>query len=473
MRIPLSLLLSFLEEDAPFGDLTSDAVVPGLQCSAEIQNREEGVIAGLEEAESLFSYLGVKVHRDVQDGDAVPKGTSLLRLEGPATAILLGERTALNILGRMSGIATRTRSLVVRVRSLNARCRVATTRKTAPGLRLLDKKAVLVGGGETHRFSLSDMILIKDNHLALVPITEAIARASERHRMHRIEVEVSLPADAVTAAKAGADVVMLDNMTPAMVADTLTLLQSEGLRKSVLIEVSGRITEENIQDYAIQDIDLISLGALTHSVRNLDISLEVGKQTLIVPATQAPVQKEGVMQEATPAQPEKKEVLSEDEIFSRLLQYLQEGSLNARWRAAEALGERGDPRAVPYLIKALSDPFEDVQWLAVQALGKIKDPSAVPALIEALKGESKWLRQGAAWSLGKIGDKQAVEPLIQTLKDPKKDVRKNAAWALGRIGDPRAIPPLQEVAKTDPEEKVKKEATEALTALEKVNKETV
>lgn len=272
--IPLTYLLRFLEEDVPFGDVTSEAVIPeDLEAEAVIIAKQDGVMAGLEEAKALFEHFGVKVELKVKDGDDVKKGTVVIKLKGNARKILLVERTALNIMGRMSGIATQTRKLVEKIRTVSPKVRVAGTRKTL--LKPLDKKAILIGNGEPHRFSLSDAILIKDNHLALVPLEEAIKRAKTFSVYKIVEVEVESLEDALKAAKTGADVIMLDNMTPEQIKEVLEALKREGLRDRVKIEVSGGITEENIQDYAKLDIDVISLGALTHSVKNFDVSLEI------------------------------------------------------------------------------------------------------------------------------------------------------------------------------------------------------
>jgi len=272
--IPLTYLLRFLEEDVPFGDVTSEAVIPeDLEAEAVIISKQDGVIAGLEEAKALFEHFGVKVELKAKDGDEVKKGTVVIKLKGNARKILLVERTALNIIGRMSGIATQTRKLVEKIRTVSPKVRVAGTRKTL--LKPLDKKAILIGNGEPHRFSLSDAILIKDNHLALVPLEEAIKRAKTFSAYKIVEVEVESLEDALKAAKAGADVIMLDNMTPEQIKEVLEALKHEGFRDKVKIEVSGGITEENIQDYAKLDIDVISLGALTHSVKNFDVSLEI------------------------------------------------------------------------------------------------------------------------------------------------------------------------------------------------------
>lgn len=280
MKVPLCVLQRFLEEDAPFGDVTSEAVVEGIYCVAGIDVREDGIIAGVDEATRLLSSLELAVRSPVNDGSSVKAGTRILEITGPAEVILRAERTVLNIMGRMSGIATQTRSLVDRVHAINPRCRIASTRKTAPGLRLLDKKAVMLGGGEPHRYSLSDMILIKDNHLSLVPLSEAIIRAQKFSPYHIIEVEVTTPFMAEEAARAGVRVIMLDNMTPEQVAKTLYLLEEKGLRRSLTVEVSGGITEENIIQYASLSIDIISMGSLTHSTSVLDLSLEIlEKQT--------------------------------------------------------------------------------------------------------------------------------------------------------------------------------------------------
>ncbi|NJE03805.1 carboxylating nicotinate-nucleotide diphosphorylase [Thermococcus sp. MV11] len=272
--INLSYLLQFIEEDAPFGDVTSEAVIPeGTKAKAVIIAKGEGIIAGVEEAKALFEHFGVEVKVRKRDGEEVKKGDVILELEGDARAILLVERTALNVMGRMSGIATEVRKLVEKVKAVNPKVRVAGTRKTL--LKPIDKRAILIGGGEPHRFSLSDAILIKDNHLALVPLEEAIKRARAISAYKVVEVEVESLEDALKAARAGADVVMLDNMSPAEIAEVLTVLKREGLRERVKIEVSGGITPENITEYAELDIDVISLGYLTHSVKNFDVSLEI------------------------------------------------------------------------------------------------------------------------------------------------------------------------------------------------------
>ena len=195
--VSLEYLLQFIREDAPFGDATSDAIIPDISCHAVIRAEQAGTIAGLEEAAMLFSHYGVDVERRVSDGDRVKQGHTLLALSGRAKMILLVERTALNIIGRMSGIATQTRAMADIVAAEDPRCRVAGTRKTCPGFRALDKKAVVLGGGDPHRTNLSDGILIKDNHLALVPLVDAIRSAKMISAYKKVEVEVETTDDAL------------------------------------------------------------------------------------------------------------------------------------------------------------------------------------------------------------------------------------------------------------------------------------
>ncbi|MCK9297662.1 carboxylating nicotinate-nucleotide diphosphorylase [Methanoculleus sp. YWC-01] len=283
--IPIEDLLRFIREDAPWGDVTSETVVPDATCLAVIRAKDSGTVAGLAEARALFEYFGVTARQHSVDGRAVAVGTTLLELDGPARAILLVERTALNIIGRMSGIATRTRESVDAIRAVSPDVRVAATRKTAPGLRMLDKKAVVLGGGDPHRYCLSDMVLIKDNHLALVPLPEAIRKAKEQSLYRKVEVEVETAEDAITAAAAGADIILLDNMPPDAVREAVRALNEQGLRERVTLEVSGGVAGDDVAGYAATGVDVISMGALTHTVRNFDVSLDVlkGAGTVRVP----------------------------------------------------------------------------------------------------------------------------------------------------------------------------------------------
>lgn len=271
----INYLLTFIEEDAPFGDITSDTIIGEDTCEGVITSHQSGIAAGLEEADMLFSHFGVVAQKKFGDGDSIRDGDILMRLIGRARDILLVERTALNIIGRMSGIATATRVCVDRVQRVDNSCRIACTRKTAPGLRMLDKKAVVLGGGDPHRLSLSDGILIKDNHLALVPVEEAIRRAKNSSVYRKIEVEVESMDAAMRAVSSGADIIMLDNMPVDQIDQTIRELEKRGVREEVLIELSGGIDEENIGRYAGLGADAISLGVLTHSVKNLDVGLEI------------------------------------------------------------------------------------------------------------------------------------------------------------------------------------------------------
>ena len=273
--VPIQYLLRFIEEDSPFGDVTSDAVIPDSTCRAVIRAEQEGIIAGIWEAAALFTHFGITAEHSKNDGDTVSSGDVILSLTGNAKGILTVERTALNILGRMSGIATQTRKMVEIVHAVNPACRIASTRKTCPGLRALDKKAVQLGGGDPHRMSLSDGILIKDNHLMLVPLTDAIRAAKVVSAYRKVEVEVETSQDALTAAKEGADIILLDNMAPRQVQETLAGLKRSGLRDRVIIELSGGIDEATLPEYAALDVDIISMGTLTHTVKNFSITLEV------------------------------------------------------------------------------------------------------------------------------------------------------------------------------------------------------
>lgn len=273
--VTLEYLLAFIDEDAPYGDITTESVIGSGSCQGALVARQDGTIAGLEEAGMLFSHFGIDVIPQVSDGMDVSSGSRVALLKGPAAGMLLVERTALNIIGRMSGIATRTRKIRAILSSHKVRCRIASTRKTAPGLRLLDKKAVVLGGGERHRLGLSDGVLIKDNHLTFQSIEEAIGKAKRSNPYQKIEIEVESPEEALRAAKAGADILLLDNMRPAKIRDTILVLDEEEIRAGVLIEVSGGIHEGNILQYAISGVDVISMGSLTHSVENFDIGLDI------------------------------------------------------------------------------------------------------------------------------------------------------------------------------------------------------
>jgi nicotinate-nucleotide pyrophosphorylase (carboxylating) len=267
------LAAQFVAEDVGRGDRTTEAVVPpGAVGSARIEAREPAVIAGLEIARSCFVAAGGEVewHAAASDGSYVEAGAEVVHLNGSLRSILTGERTALNLLARLSGVATLTSEFVVAAGETTAR--IVDTRKTTPGLRILEKYAVRVGGGRNHRFGLDDGILIKDNHIAAAGgITEAVrrARAGAPHGL-TIEVEVTDFDELDDALAAGADAVLLDNMSPERVAEAVTRAGGK-----VILEVSGGVNLSNVGAYAATGVDLISVGALTHSARAIDLSLEV------------------------------------------------------------------------------------------------------------------------------------------------------------------------------------------------------
>ena len=267
-----------LKEDEGFGDITSNALIPEDKTFyAKLVSKDDGVLAGIEVIKGMFEEYGIDILSSMDDGDKIKKGDILLELEGNARKILLLERTALNLLMRMSGVATKTNRIVKSVNEINDKIRVAGTRKTAPALQKFDKMAISIGGGDPHRSALDDMVLIKDNHIAVVgSVEEALKRAKKNVSFSKkIEIEVENADDAVIAAKNGADIIMFDNMSPNEAQDTLDILIENGLRENVLIEISGGITEDNILDYAPLDVDIISLGSLTHQASSLNFSLDM------------------------------------------------------------------------------------------------------------------------------------------------------------------------------------------------------
>jgi nicotinate-nucleotide pyrophosphorylase (carboxylating) len=279
-RVLEEKLLQLLAEDVGQGDVTTAAIISsGTEARADVIPKEDGVAAGTEEAIILAESLGLEAEAYVADGDAIKKEQVIICISGDARTILSAERTMLNLLSRMSGIATATRRMVEKLRKAGLKTRIAATRKTAPGLSYFDKKAVFIGGGDPHRLHLDDMILIKDNHIAIVGGTErAVRRAKENASFSKkIEVEVARVEDAVLAAEAGADVIMLDNLSPKQIKAAVNLLEKAGFLGKVLLEASGGILETNILEYALTGVDVISLGELTQSVKALDVSLEITK----------------------------------------------------------------------------------------------------------------------------------------------------------------------------------------------------
>jgi nicotinate-nucleotide pyrophosphorylase (carboxylating) len=257
----------WLAEDVGAGDATTDSVVDeNVVCEAQIVVKEPGVVCGLHAAAEVYAALGARFEPNAQDGDQVDPGT-IARVEGPARAVLTGERLALNLIGRLSGIATLTRRYVDAVEGTGAT--ILDTRKTTPGLRDLEKEAVRRGGGTNHRRGLDDGVLIKDNHLRLVPsIAEAVRRA--RSTGLSVEVEADTLDQVAEAVDAGADRVLLDNMTPDELRAAVALVAGRAET-----EASGGVTLDTVRAIAETGVDFVSVGALTHSARSLDVSLEV------------------------------------------------------------------------------------------------------------------------------------------------------------------------------------------------------
>ncbi|TMI18658.1 carboxylating nicotinate-nucleotide diphosphorylase [Candidatus Bathyarchaeota archaeon] len=271
-------LRGFLDEDIGHGDITTDALVdPKAKATGTVICKERAVVAGLSESIILLKLLGCEGKPKVRDGQKVPAGTIILDASGSGSSLLKVERVLLNLLSHMSGVATATAELVNIAKKNGSSTRIACTRKTLPGLRYFEKRAVELGGGDTHRLRLDDAVLIKDNHLALAgSITESVRKAKSKVSFTRkVEVEATTPDHAVEAALAGADIVLLDNMTPQEAKKSVRLLEARKLRDRLLIEVSGGITRENLADYVQTGVDVISVGSITHSAKAIDMSLEL------------------------------------------------------------------------------------------------------------------------------------------------------------------------------------------------------
>jgi len=263
----------FIGEDLGFNDI-SCTMVPDEMVDAVIFTKEDCTLAGLDVASSIFGYFNIPAHTDYSDGDCACAGDVIFALTAGAVSILRAERLVLNFLGHLSGIATLTRMCVREVEPFSA-ARVACTRKTTPGIRKFEKMAVIAGGGDPHRFNLSDAVMIKDNHIKLMGLEAAIKAAKCASFTQKIEVEVESTEDAVLAAQIGVDIIMLDNMDPAGVIRTVEMLKREGVRESVIIEASGGITPHNITEYAKAGVDVISMGSLIHKAQWIDMSLEI------------------------------------------------------------------------------------------------------------------------------------------------------------------------------------------------------
>src|SRR2546425_9599180 len=271
-------LRRFLDEDIGHGDITTDALVdPAAKATGTVICKERAVVAGLSESIILLKLLGCEGKPRVRDGQEVPAGTIVLEVRGFGRALLKVERVLLNLLSHMSGVATATGELVDIAKKNRSSTRIACTRKTLPGLRFFEKKAVELGGGDTHRLRLDDAVLIKDNHLSLSgPLSDSVRTARSKVSFtKKIEVETTEPGQAVEAAKAGADIILLDNMEPGEVRKAISMLERKKLRSRTLLEASGRINKHNIAEYARTGVDVISVGSITHSARSVDMSMDV------------------------------------------------------------------------------------------------------------------------------------------------------------------------------------------------------
>jgi nicotinate-nucleotide pyrophosphorylase (carboxylating) len=273
-------LVKFLHEDIGTGDVTSNCLIPqDLHSRAQVicKNKKSAVVCGLEEMSLVFDLCGCNTKTLVSDGSWVQKGTVVMTIEGKTRSILKAERTALNLIMRMSGIASETRYMKDAIVDLSDSVIIASTRKTAPGLRFFDKKAVTIGGGNSHRIRLDDMVLIKDNHIAITgSVRKSIEIAKKKAASSiTIECEAKNSDEVIEAITAGADIVMLDNFSPEEAAKIIKELSRMGIREKVKLEISGGITMQNIRDYAKAHPDIISVGFLTHSPKAIDFSLEI------------------------------------------------------------------------------------------------------------------------------------------------------------------------------------------------------
>ncbi|WNY27658.1 nicotinate-nucleotide diphosphorylase [Methanolapillus ohkumae] len=295
----------FLEEDLKDDDL-SCTLVFNKPVNAVIFTKQECVVSGIEIATAVLDYLNISYSVKKNPGDCAKPNDVLLELAGDSVAILRAERLVLNFLSRLCGIATNTRSYVEivekSVSTYNIRQKtktgspnpssqtnqtalpllppkIAATRKTTPGIRKFEKKAVVDGGGDAHRSNLADLVMIKDNHIEIMGLENAFWEAKKKASFSKkIEIEAENPEQALLAASLGADIVMLDNMTPAQIRKTVSLLTEKGWRDKILIEVSGGISKETLSEYAILGIDVISLSAVTNDAKWVDISLEIQKK---------------------------------------------------------------------------------------------------------------------------------------------------------------------------------------------------
>jgi len=256
----------FLQEDCMFIDVSSKVIPENANSSAKILTKSAGYVSGLEELKILYNFLNISTTFKIEDGSEIRKGDIIVELKGNTRDILLGERVGLNLITHMSAITTTARKYVKLIENSGKKVKIACTRKTTPGIRIFEKKAAELGQADVHRFSLDDMVLLKDTHLRYYNgnIEKLLKEAKMRNSFSKkIEIEIEKVDDVLTAVKNGADIIMLDNMSPDQVEDAINLLKKHSLRDKVIVEVSGGITQENFMDYLLSEPDVISSGLIT------------------------------------------------------------------------------------------------------------------------------------------------------------------------------------------------------------------
>lgn len=274
----IEILKKFVEEDVRSGDITTKVMIPeDKRAIATIYAHERALLAGIEEVVAIAEFSGLTHEILAFEGNWVNPGEPIMRLKGFARTLLTIERVCLNIIQRMSGIATKTYGMVSLAREVNPKVRVACTRKTTPGFRFFEKRAVEIGEGDPHRYALDDMVLIKNNHIiAAGGVRAAVSAAREAVSFSKkISCEARTLQEVLEAISAGTDIILLDNFKPKDVGGVIDVLKNEKLFGKVILEVSGGITEDNIKEYARNQIDVISCGSLTHSYNSIDFNMRL------------------------------------------------------------------------------------------------------------------------------------------------------------------------------------------------------
>ncbi len=272
----IETLRKFIDEDVRSGDITTELTVPeDTTALATIYAKERSVLAGIEEVAAIAEFSGLEYDVLAFEGNWVDPQTPVMRLKGSARTLLTIERVCLNIVQRMSGIATKVYNMVSVAREGNPKVKVAATRKTTPGFRFFEKRAVVVGGGDPHRYALDDMVLIKNNHItAAGGVRAAVTAAREAVSFSKkISCEARTLQEAQEAIDAGADIVLLDNFKPKDVGGVVEVLKSKGIRDKIILEISGGVNEKNAKAYAASGVDVLSSGALTHSYKSSDFNM--------------------------------------------------------------------------------------------------------------------------------------------------------------------------------------------------------